>query len=375
MVFNQVGIIGGGQLAWMMADAARKLDIKLIVQTPNNNDPAVSIADRVIFANIADAQATKDLADFAEVITFENEFIDLEKLEKLAQDGVIFYPSLASLSPLLDKYEQRCFFRDINLPVPEFSLLELQEDLSQDLKFPLVLKARRHGYDGYGTFIIKNKEELRKVWTRYNCPSMLLEEFVPFTCELATIAARNIQGEIICYPVVETIQKNQVCHRVYAPAEVSENIIEQVKNIAHTLLTQLNYVGVFGIELFLTADNQVLVNEIAPRTHNSGHYTLDACEISQFEMQLRAVTGLNLPSPNLKTKAAVMINLLGYENSYNDYQEKRNKIKAISNTYLHWYNKTESKVSRKLGHVTLLGETKKELIKKAEEIESIWLNS
>jgi 5-(carboxyamino)imidazole ribonucleotide synthase len=372
MVFNKVGIIGGGQLAWMLADAATKLNIKLIIQTPHQDDPAVSIADQVIFAPIADSKATEKMSHLADIITFENEFINLPDLEKLEQNGIKFYPRLNSLSPLLDKYDQRCFFRNLNLPIPRFYLLENEADLNHDLGYPVVLKARRHGYDGYGTFIINNKEELTEIWTRYNSPSMLLEEFIPFQQELAIMAARNIQGEVVCYPVVQTIQKNQVCRQVFAPADIPDSVIKKIEAIAHTLLSKLEYVGILGIELFLTADNCIFVNEIAPRTHNSGHYTLDACEISQFEMLLRAVTGLELPEPQLKSNYAVMVNLLGYETSNSDYAEKRAKISAISNTHLHWYNKTESRKSRKLGHVTLLGETRQELEQKAEQIELIW---
>lgn len=372
MVLNRVGIIGGGQLAWMLRDAATKLNIQLVVQSPNQNDPAISIANQVIVAPIADSFATKNMSQICDVITFENEFIDLPKLQNLESNGVKFYPRLNSLSPLLDKFDQRCFFQNINLPIPRFSLLENETDLHHDLGYPVVLKARRHGYDGYGTFIINNKQELTEIWHRYNSPSMLLEEFVPYQQELAIMAARNIQGEVICYPVVQTIQKDQVCRQVFVPAQIPDSLVKNVEAIAHTLLSKLEYVGVFGIELFLTEDNRVLVNEIAPRTHNSGHYTLDLCDISQFEMQLRAVTGLNLPEIKFKSSDAAMVNLLGYETSNSDYQEKRAQINAISNTYLHWYNKTESRKGRKLGHVTILGNSRQELEQKAAKIEAIW---
>ncbi len=372
MVLNRVGIIGGGQLAWMLRDAATKLNIQLVVQSPNQNDPAISIANQVIVAPIADSFATKNMSQICDVITFENEFIDLPKLQNLESNGVKFYPRLNSLSPLLDKFDQRCFFQNINLPIPRFSLLENETDLHHDLGYPVVLKARRHGYDGYGTFIINNKQELTEIWHRYNSPSMLLEEFVPYQQELAIMAARNIQGEVICYPVVQTIQKDQVCRQVFVPAQIPDSLVKNVEAIAYTLLSKLEYVGVVGIELFLTEDNRVLVNEIAPRTHNSGHYTLDLCDISQFEMQLRAVTGLNLPEIKFKSSDAAMVNLLGYETSNSDYQEKRAQINAISNTYLHWYNKTESRKGRKLGHVTILGNSRQELEQKAAKIEAIW---
>ena len=372
---KRVGVIGGGQLAWMMAEAAQKLCIDLIVQTPHTDDPAVKIAAETIQAAIADAKATVRLATRCEVITFENEFIDLEALKPLADRGICFRPSLDTLSPLLDKYHQRCYLQGIGLPVPQFTTLES----NSSRPFPLVLKARRHGYDGQGTFIVENLEAIAATCKRLEGSLWMLEEFVHFERELAVIAARSVTGEIVVYPVVETYQKDRVCHWVIAPAELLPEIELEIERIARHLLEQLQAVGVFGIELFLTQDGKVLINEIAPRTHNSGHYTLDACETSQFEMQLRAVVGLPLGSPALKCSGAVMINLLGYEHSSDDYQEKRDRIADIPHAYIHWYGKTESRPGRKLGHVTVLLQQEESpeklpqrLLEIAQKIESIW---
>lgn len=375
---KKVGVIGGGQLAWMMGEAAKKLGLELIVQTPHNTDPAVRRATDVILAAVDDSSATEKLADICDVITFENEFINLQELQSLAAKGVCFRPSLDSLAPLLDKYDQRSYLQSIGLPVPKFTSLTSDTDLKSISQFPVVLKARRHGYDGQGTFIIQNHQELSETWRRFNCPPMLLEEFIPFTKELAVMVARNVSGEIVVYPVVETYQKNQVCHWAIAPSDVTIEVIEQVNAIAKTLVEKLEVVGIFGIELFLTKDNQVLVNEIAPRTHNSGHYTLDGCNVSQFEMQLRAVADLPLISPVLKSDGAVMFNLLGYETSRQNYQEKRHQISTIPNTYVQWYGKIESRPGRKLGHATKLL-SKSEFIAQheaaiqiVEQINSIW---
>ena len=382
---KRVGVIGGGQLAWMMAEAAQKLGIDLIVQTPHPDDPAVKIAAETILAAVDDTAATARLANRCDVITFENEFINLEALKPLAEKGVCFCPSLQALSPLLDKYHQRCYLKEIGLPVPRFIALEREDNSSScDLKlgFPIVLKARRHGYDGQGTFIISDRDELNSIYKRFPDASLMLEEFVPFERELAIIAARSVAGEIVVYPAVETHQKDRVCHWVIAPADLAPEIELEIERIARHLLEKLQVVGVFGIELFLTQDGKALINEIAPRTHNSGHYTLDACETSQFEMQLRAVTGLPLGSPALKCPGAVMVNLLGYEYSYSDYQEKRDRIAAIPHACLHWYDKTESRPGRKLGHVTVLLESeaatnspqsvKQQLLEIARKIETLW---
>ena len=370
---KRVGVIGGGQLAWMMAQEAAKLNIELIVQTSSQDDPAVSRAKQIILADIDDAHATAKLATLCDVITFENEFINLNALEQLAQQGVCFKPSLNALAPLLDKYEQRNFLKNIGLSVPKFSLWSSPKNLASNYGFPLVLKARRHGYDGQGTFIVKDTQTLNNLSQRIPVAELVVEEFVPFERELGIIAARNALGEIAVYPVTETFQKNQICHWTITPASVDRQVAQETQAIARTILDKLEVVGVFGIEFFLTSNNQVLVNEIAPRTHNSGHYTLDGCDTSQFAMQLRAVSGLALGSTNLKAAGAVMINLLGYEKSESDYQFQRDRILEIPHSFVHWYGKT-SRPGRKLGHATVL--LNAEQLTKAKsvinKIESIW---
>ncbi len=369
MSIKRVGVIGGGQLAWMMASAANKLGVELIVQTPNKGDPAVAIAQSTIFAAVDDATATATLAERCDVVTFENEFVDLHALAPLADRGICFRPSLQVLSPLLDKYHQRCYLQQIGLPVPKFATLE---DISASWQFPLVLKSRRHGYDGQGTFIVNDRETLQHLASTGKKTSFLVEEFVPFAKELAIIAARSPRGEIVTYPVVETQQQNQVCHSVIAPADISKELTNQIEEIARTLLTSLQAVGIFGIELFLVGDRQVLVNELAPRTHNSGHFSLDACEVSQFEQHLRAVCDLPLGNTALRAPAAVMTNLLGYENAEDDYLAKRQQLAALPNAYVYWYNKKISRPGRKLGHVTVLLDGVGDAEAIAQTIESIW---
>ncbi|NJR65308.1 MAG: 5-(carboxyamino)imidazole ribonucleotide synthase [Leptolyngbyaceae cyanobacterium CRU_2_3] len=381
----QVGVIGGGQLAWMMATAAQKLDIELVIQTPSQDDPAVAIATHTIFAAIDNAEATAHLAEICDVITFENEFVNLEALapieHQLRQKGAGFYPELRSLAPLLDKYHQRQYLQNLHLPTPRFAALTPTADLSQfgsQFGFPVVLKARRLGYDGRGTQIIPDLDSLNAVLGQPGQAAdvWLLEEFVPFERELAVMAARSPQGEISLYPVVETQQVSQVCRRVFVTSVLQPEVVAQVKAIATQLLTHLNYVGIMGIEFFLTAAGKVLVNETAPRTHNSGHYSLDACETSQFEQQLRAVCGLPLGSAALTCAGAVMVNLLGYETAAHEYLEQRQQLEQIGRSHLHWYGKSVSRPGRKLGHVTVLledGQLEKgqaEAI--AQHIEAIW---
>ncbi|MDY6805636.1 MAG: ATP-grasp domain-containing protein, partial [Cyanobacteriota bacterium] len=242
----------------------------------------------------------------------------------------------------------------------------------------MVVKARRHGYDGRGTFIIKDEAELKSVGEKFQSGSLLIQEFVPFVKELAVIAVRSAAGEVATFPVVETQQENEVCRRAIAPADISPAVAAEVEAIARTLLTGLDVVGIFGIELFLTAEGKILVNEIAPRTHNSGHFTLDACETSQFEQHLRAVCGMPLGSTKLKSGGAVMVNLLGYEFARDDYSTQRQQIEEIKGASVWWYGKKESRPGRKLGHATVLldgadpGQVREEAEAIAKTVESLW---
>ena len=374
--FKRVGVVGGGQLAAMMGDAAKTLGIELVVQTPDATDPAVSVAAGAVLAAVDDVLATAQLANECDVITFENEFVDLDGLRSLEEKNVLFQPSLSSLDPLLDKYVQRCYLQGLGLPTPRFWAWDCSQDLHLD--FPFVVKVRRHGYDGQGTFIVKDRESFESIRADLRGQSLLVEEFVPFDRELAVIAARSASGEIAIYPIVETQQQNQVCRLVIAPAQISLDVKSDAEAIVRTLLNSLEAVGVFGIELFLTTDNQLLVNEIAPRTHNSGHFTIDACETSQFEQHLRAVCQLPLGNCDLKCAGAVMVNLLGYESAESDYLEKRQQLAQIPRSFVHWYGKKVSRPGRKLGHVTILldGESMQNgrlaACAIAQTVESIW---
>lgn len=400
---KRVGVIGGGQLALMMGTAAKKLGVELIVQTPNAFDPAVGIASDTVFAAVDDATATIDLAAKCDVITFENEFVDIDALSKMASQGVCFRPRIEALFPLLDKYHQRCFLRDLGIPIPDFILPESLFAVSSsqgetdikfnhqdewELSFPVVLKARRHGYDGQGTFIIKDLINLQeKLHLEYRSKrqtqnqdknlfksDFLLEEFINFQKELAVIAARSTSGEISTFVIVETQQEQQVCRRVIAPADISSETDIMIKNITCQILNNLQVVGVFAIELFLTDNGKVLVNEIAPRTHNSGHFSIDACFTSQFEQHLRAVCDLPLGKVAMKNACAIMVNLLGYETAKSDYINKRSRLAEIPRAHLHWYGKSESRLGRKLGHITVLFDelNRDEAMTIARNIESVW---
>ncbi len=372
-----VGVIGGGQLAWMMGPAAQALGLDLVVQTPRDSDPAIAIAHAALLAPIADATATATLATQCDVITFENEFIDCEGLQPLADQGTRFCPGLGVLALVLDKRSQRDFFEQIGLPNPRYSFLDGDESdaelmaRAETLGYPLVMKTRRLGYDGYGTSIVKQSSQLIATWQTFNRAPVLLEEFVPFKQELAVMVARSATGEVAVYPTVETQQVDQICRRVFAPAKVSPQVVARIDSIARTLVDHLDLVGIVGIECFLTQDDQVLINEIAPRTHNSGHYTLDACETSQFEQQLRAVGDRPLGPTTLTTPQAVMVNLLGLDASEATHHHKLEELKRLPQATVYWYTKG-IRPGRKLGHITQCLAAEADPMAAAAAIESIW---
>jgi len=380
---QKIGVIGGGQLAWMMAIAAKKLGLELTVQAGSPDESAVDIADRVVYGKVNDAEATAQLAKYCQVITFENEFVDLVALQELEdfihQEEVdrplLFLPKLETLAISVDKLKQRQHFRDRQIPTPEFYGVDTEIKLlaaADRLGYPLVLKARRHGYDGKGTWVVADEMELRSAWETMQRLPAIAEAFIPFERELAVIVARSQSGEIAIYPVVETLQTNQVCRYTIAPARINADIKIKVRNIAEQVVTSLDAIGVFGIEFFLTAEGDISVNEIAPRTHNSGHYTIEGCQTSQFEQLLRVVSGKPLGDVSMVAPVAIMVNLLGFEQNVSDYLEKRQAIADFPNTHIHWYNKTTASVGRKLGHVTILAETYDIAIDLRDRIETIW---
>lgn len=376
---RHIGILGGGQLAWMLSEVAPSLGLNLYIQTPNITDSALwkieDLRETAVLAPIADAAATAQLAQHCQVITFENEFVDLDALGKLAAKGVCFRPSLKSLHPLLDKYEQRSFLASLGIPVPKFTPLKTGK-LPSQFEFPVVIKARRHGYDGQGTFICRTPEDLKQCWQQADqgASVLMVEAYVPFERELAIMAARSATGEISLFPVVETYQQDQVCHWAIAPVQLSPSLQDQIHQIASQILEHLEIIGIVGIELFQTADNQVWVNEIAPRTHNSGHLTIDACATSQFEQHLRAISGQPFGPTHLTAPAAVMVNLLGFETASDHYLDKRKAIAELPQTFIHWYGKSSARPGRKLGHATMLlsSDDPSRAVEMAHKIEALW---
>ena len=376
----RVGIIGAGQLAQMLAMAAQTMGISLVVQGPCGDDPAVAAASGWVEGPLGAPEAVKALAEQVDVIGFENELIDLAPLQPLEQAGVVFRPSLDTLASLMDKRRQRHILQDLNLSIPAW--IHLKEALAHpgrldDFGYPLMAKAASGGYDGRGLQIIDDVEALKAFAEAVHPDDWYLERFVNFEQELAMVGARSVAGEVRCYPLLETRQLGQVCTTVLAPASVPQSVEARAITIIGSILRQLNYVGVLAVELFLAPEG-LLVNELAPRTHNSGHLTIEACATSQFEQHLRALTGTSLGPTDLDMTGALMVNLLGFEDSRKTYAHEQQALAALPGFHLHWYGKRVSRRGRKLGHMTrcLTGSTpaqRQQVIKESlAAVDRIW---
>jgi 5-(carboxyamino)imidazole ribonucleotide synthase len=356
-----VGILGGGQLARMTAEAAAALGIEVAILEREPASPAARIAARSLTGAWTDREQLLALARDALAVTLENEFVDAPSLIWLAEQGVPTFPTGETLATVQDKLLQKRFMREAGVPVPDFVAVRTQEDIlraGEAWGWPVVLKARRNGYDGYGNATLHGPHDVAAACERLGWPDreLLVEAWVPFLRELAVMVVRGRGGECVVYPVVETIQQNHICHVVRAPAHVAPEVAARAAQIARHAVQAIGGIGVFGIELFETADGQVLYNEIAPRPHNSGHYTIEGCVTSQFENHLRAVLGLPLGSAELVAPAAVMVNLLGTRNGP-ARAEGLSAALMVPGAHVHIYGKLASRVGRKMGHITALGNT------------------
>jgi 5-(carboxyamino)imidazole ribonucleotide synthase len=367
----QVAILGGGQLARMTAEAAARLGIEVAILEREPGSPAARIAAREVVGAWDDRAALARLAQSALAVTLENEFVDAAGLAWLEAHGAPVFPTARTLARVQDKLEQKRFMAAAGVPVPAFRAVAAAGDVERaaaEWGWPVVLKARRDGYDGYGNATVHEPEAIVPACQRLGWPSraLLVEAWVPFERELAVMVARGREGVYAIYPVAETVQQNHICHIVRAPAAVSAEVAERAADLARRAVAAIEGIGVFGVELFLTADGQVLFNEIAPRPHNSGHFTIEACQTSQFENHLRAVLGLPLGAPALVTPAAVMVNLLGGRTGPAVAAGLASAL-AMPGVHVHLYGKVASRVGRKMGHVTALGDTLAEAEERARQ--------
>ena len=366
-----LGIIGGGQLGMMLTEAAQNLgDIsKIIVLDPTENCPAAKVGAQQIVADFKDEDAIKKLSELSDIITYEIESGNSDVLKKLEENTEI-NPSPDTLRIIQDKLLQKQFLQKNGIAVAEFEKIENKEELNQmidKMGLPLLLKTRRDAYDGRGNYKINSKSEIDDALDLFSGKTLMVEKFVKFEKEVSVIAARNTKGEISTYPVVENIHENNILRTTIAPGRVSEIVRKEAEKIAEKTMEVLHGAGVFGIEMFVTSDDEILINEIAPRVHNSGHHTLQSCNTSQFEQHLRAILGMNLGDSSIKTPT-IMYNILGPKTFQGEYNVL---FKKQDNIHLKMYGKLESKPQRKIGHVNIVDVENRgmgELLKQVEDL-------
>ncbi|GAB4855377.1 hypothetical protein Ancab_024000 [Ancistrocladus abbreviatus] len=358
-----VGVLGGGQLGRMLCQAASEMAIKVMVLDPMENCPASSLSYYHMVGSFDDSITVQEFAKRCDVLTVEIEHVDVATMEKLEQQGVDCQPRASTIRIIQDKYLQKVHFSRHGIPLPEFVQIDDLDSAKRagDLfGYPLMIKSKRLAYDGRGNAVAKSEEGLSSAVTALGGyeRGLYVEKWTPFVKELAVIVARGKDSSILCYPVVETIHRENICHIVKAPAEVPWKIRKLATNVAHKAVSSLEGAGVFAVELFLTKDGQILLNEVAPRPHNSGHHTIESCFTSQFEQHLRAVMGLPLGDPSMKTPAAIMYNILGEDEGelgFSLAHQLIGKALSVSGASVHWYNKPEMRKQRKMGHITIVG--------------------
>ena len=367
-----LGIIGGGQLGMMLTEAAKKMPehiSKVIVLDPNENCSASLVGAEQIVADFKNREAIIELSEKVDIITYEIESGDSDVLKSVENNAEI-NPSPETLKIIQDKFLQKTFLQNNNIPVPDFIEIDNIEDVINGLEkfgYPALLKSRRDAYDGKGNFKIDSKNEIQKAYDYFKGQKLMLERFVPFKMEVSVIASRNTKGEIKTYPLVENIHEKNILRETIAPARTSNEVSEKSEKIASDTMNVLKGAGVFGIEMFVTQNDEIVINEIAPRVHNSGHHTLQSGKTSQFEQHLRAILGLELGSTELIYNT-IMYNILGNL----DFEGEYKKIKfSEKNIFLKMYEKKISKPLRKLGHLNIVGTDNQTMDKLLDELSQI----
>lgn len=353
-----IGIIGGGQLGKMICLEAKRLSLNVVILDPDPICPASSIANEQIIADFKDENAIFKLSDKCDLITYEIELANSMALGVLSEQNYAVHPSPATLSVIQDKYKQKVFLKENNISVPNFnyisSLMELKS-LCKDYGYPSILKSCTDSYDGRGNYLIRNESDIEDAYNFFKGKKCMVEQFIDFEMEVSIMVSRNLSGAIASFPVVQNIHINNILDTTIAPASIPDDIAKSAIDVAKKTLDSLRGSGIFGIEMFVSKDGKVLINEIAPRPHNSGHYSIEVCAVSQFEQHLRAILDLPIIDQNLICPA-VMVNILG-PGDFSGYYKINGlkKLMSIPGANLHLYGKQISKPNRKLGHITLIG--------------------
>lgn len=362
-----VGILGGGQLGRMIAHQARRMGYRIAILDPDARAPAAQVADDVVVGRLDDAEAALELARRCDVLTVETEHIPWEVLAKVEAVKPLS-PRSEVLRTIQDRLRQKEFLAAHGFPQPDFEsvhdALSLEKAVGR-LGVPSVLKSRAGGYDGRGQARVRDAAAAANEWRSIGNQPAILEQFVPFAMELSVVLARSRDGDVRYYPIAENVHESGILHTTRAPARVPDETAERAKRIAVGIAHALGHVGVIAVEMFLLRDGSLLVNEIAPRVHNSGHYTLGACATSQFEQHLRAVCGLPLGDPT-QLRPAVMLNLLG--DLWAGGEPDWSLVFAAPEAHLHAYGKRDARRGRKMAHILVLHESSDEAMAIAQRL-------
>lgn len=379
-----IGIVGGGQLCQMMGEAIidNHLPYRIIALDPAVPCPALPFIDSQIKGHYKDENKIEELASASDVVSFEIELANSKILANLSRQGKAVYPLPDTLKLIQDKYIQASFLSEHKLPVPAHQQVNTKTDINkaiESLGLPLMLKARTDSYDGRGNFILHQLNELPRAMAWFGGKRLMAQKFVQFSTEISVIAVRGRNGEVKTFPIGENIHGKDynILETTIVPARVSSCVLEKARQVAEGVMQAFSGAGVFGIEMFVTKDNEVLINEIAPRVHNSGHYTIEGCYTSQFEQHLNAISGNKLGNTQLLAGPVVMHNINGTPGAYGKYTINYNNFRvngtACINQFatLHHYGKDSVKPFRKMGHLTvtgLKGETVEQVLQRANEI-------
>lgn len=347
---STIGIIGGGQLGRMMALSAKAMGYRIIVLDPTEDCPAAQVSDEQIIADYDDKVALRELAEKADVVTYEFENIDYDAL-KMTQDLVDVPQGAELLSITQDRILEKAYLESANINIAPYVIIVDKEEIETEIKsigYPAVLKTAQGGYDGKGQVVLHDADDIERAARLLRYGSSVLEAWIPFEKEISIVVARGKDGQVETFPVAENVHVNNILHTTIAPADVSADVHEEAEEIAKKLADVLQLCGVLAVEMFVTKSGAIYVNELAPRPHNSGHFTIEACSISQFTQHIRAIVGLPLIKPEL-LKPALMINILGqHVDAVNE------RMVDYPHWFVHYYGKKEAKINRKMGHVTVL---------------------
>lgn len=366
----KLGILGGGQLGRMLLQAGLDFNLYTLILDPDENAPCKDLCHEFYVGSFRDFDTVYEFGKHCDIVTIEIEHVNADALEKLEEEGVKVYPSAKTVRTIQDKGLQKEFYQQHNIPTAEFRILKDEQALQENLSFlPAFQKLRREGYDGRGVTRLVSEADLGKAFEE---PSVL-EKLVDFEKEISVIVARNANGEVSAFPMVELSfhPEHNLVDSLFAPANVSETLQQKAEEIAKRVITSFDMVGILAVEMFLTKEGEILVNEVAPRPHNSGHHTIKANFTSQYEQHLRAILNLPLGATDIQS-AAVMLNLLGEpgydgEAAYEGLQEAL----AVPGVYIHLYGKKYTRPARKMGHVTVLGENLEQAQQRAESVKNV----